>query len=101
MNQPLYSAAVKMRLSGQTLPAFTLKTLPPPSSIDKEQALAREKRIRQRSVAQYTPKTREQILSWLAKRYTQPGTGMKNEQKAAAEDHLDWSVPEEKDDDDE
>ena len=99
MNQPLYSAAVKMRLSGQTLPAFTLKTLPPPSSIDKEQALAREKRIRQRSVAQYTPQTREQVLEWLAKRYSQGGTGMGNEQKEDIEDRLDWSVQEEKDDD--
>jgi hypothetical protein len=69
----LYHAVISMRLGTQTLPAFNLITSEPiaskkPSQID----LVREQRIRKLSHQLYTPKTREDILAWLKKRYPKP-----------------------------
>ena len=91
INLPLYTAAVKMRFNGQTLPAFTLQTVPPPETLDIQHAKAREEMIRQRSIARYTPKTREEVLSWLNARYPSPAT---QSQKEQAQGPTDWSIPE-------
>jgi DNA helicase HerA-like ATPase len=62
-----YQAAVKMRLMGATQPAFKMKALPPvePAS----DAEGREIHIRKRSIELYTPKSRNDVLAWLKKRY--------------------------------
>jgi hypothetical protein len=62
-----FHAAVKMQVRGQTQRAFSLLTLPPlPVPADSVQ---REQRIRQLSVARYTPKSRAEVLAWLEARY--------------------------------
>ena len=68
VNLPLHRAAVKMRLQGQTLPAFSLETHGPIA--EPPDANARETRIRNRSIELYTPKNREEVLDWLKKKYT-------------------------------
>jgi hypothetical protein len=69
MNLNLYQTAVKMRLGLQTLPAFSLETRPRPGDSESQEARTREERIRQRSIKQYTPTTREEVLAWHKKRY--------------------------------
>ncbi|NJM40731.1 MAG: TraM recognition domain-containing protein [Anaerolineae bacterium] len=62
-----FRAAVKMRVNGQNQPAFKMQTLPPveiASGVDE-----REARIRARSRELYTPKSREEVMEWLKKRY--------------------------------
>jgi hypothetical protein len=68
VNLDLYTAVVKMQTDGKTQPAFTLKTLPPPT-VEGEAGSARERRIRQRSIDFNTPKTRQEVLDWLEQRY--------------------------------
>ena len=72
LNLCAYHAAVKMRLAGQTLPAFSLQTLPPPGDPNTEAAKAREAMIRRSSIERYTPKTRQEVLAWLDARYPRP-----------------------------
>jgi hypothetical protein len=72
VQQDLYNAAVKMRFEGRTLPAFSLVTRPRPGQIDSDQAKRRESIIRKRSVQLYTPRSREEVLAWLARRYPRP-----------------------------
>jgi hypothetical protein len=56
-----------MQVKGATQPAFTLFT---PSPLDRpDDYLERERRIRARAIQQYTPRSREHILAWLANRY--------------------------------
>ena len=92
VNLDLYQAAVKVRSAdGQTLPAFSLQTPPPPGGQETESAKDREQSIRQRSIELYTPKTREEILAWLEKRYPRPrfGRTAKRTEQPGADD---WVV---------
>ncbi len=66
----MYQAAVKMQYGGQTQPAFSLMTHEPLPNPNKAlEAVAREGRIRQRSIDHSSPKSRAEVLAWLAQRY--------------------------------
>ena len=93
MNLPLYHAAIKMRHAGQTLPAFSLQTLPPPT-LGTEQGKKREAIIRARSVSRYTPKSRQQVLAWLVERYPSDHSKPDDYDDEDDEGFTDWSVPE-------
>jgi hypothetical protein len=93
MNLPVYQAAVKMRHAGQTMPAFSLETLPPPRDFNSERAQARERLIRSLSVARYTPKTRAEVLAWLDERYPRFKANLLNDTDDDT-DINDWSVAE-------
>jgi hypothetical protein len=62
-----FAAAVKLQVAGQTQPAFSLLTDPPPPYPDDSQA--REERIRAKTREQHTPKHRDTVMSWLKTRY--------------------------------
>lgn len=67
LNLGKYQAVVKLRFQGVVQPAFSLtgrEPLQKPPDAEK-----RERRIRERSVQQYTPKTRGEVMAWLAERY--------------------------------
>lgn len=65
-----FKAAVSMRVGENREPAFLLGTLPPPTAeITVSEARAREKDVRLHSIRNYTPKTEEEVLDWLARRY--------------------------------
>ncbi len=67
VNLDQFVAAVKLQQHGKTLPAFTLKTHPaPPLPNDREK---RAERIRQKSVQNYTPMSRAEVLAFLSERY--------------------------------
>ncbi len=70
MNFDRFHAAVKMQVAGKTVPAFSIRTLPPIP--ERRDASRREARIRKKSISQYTPWTREEVESWLEQRYDQP-----------------------------
>ncbi|HMN12488.1 MAG TPA: type IV secretion system DNA-binding domain-containing protein [Bellilinea sp.] len=62
-----FQAAVKMQVGGKSVPAFTIQTLPPleePPDADE-----REARIREKSIQNYTPWTRQEVEAWLEARY--------------------------------
>ncbi len=74
VNLDKYEAVVKMRHAGETQPAFSLSPLKPftletLSQEERSNALEKELRIRQLAVEQYTPKTRDEVMSWLTERY--------------------------------
>lgn len=78
LNLDKYQAAVKLRVAGETQPAFSLTTLPPRTADTfgpegREACLERERRIRERSHDHYTPMTCEEVLAWLAERYPRRG----------------------------
>lgn len=70
-----YKAAVSMRYQGVRQPAFLLETLSPPGSegppdewdgdTPPPNTPERERYIRKRSVENYTPKTYDEVISWL------------------------------------
>ncbi|MEO8391730.1 MAG: DUF87 domain-containing protein [Chloroflexota bacterium] len=62
-----FQAVVKTQINGQSMPAFNLFTKPPVKMLGD--ADEREQRIRQQSIATYTPKSREEVLAWLKERY--------------------------------
>ncbi|MBA3870271.1 MAG: type IV secretion system DNA-binding domain-containing protein [Anaerolineae bacterium] len=65
-----YEAAITTRYKTQSLPAFSLKTLPPPTkNTPLSRAQEREAYLRRLSRDHYTPKSREEILAWLSDRY--------------------------------
>ncbi|MEZ4671449.1 MAG: type IV secretion system DNA-binding domain-containing protein [Anaerolineae bacterium] len=67
-----YNAAVFMRYLDQTQAAFGVMTEPPlpkTETKDMEAANQRAEHIRQHSVQQYTPKSRQDVLNWLKARY--------------------------------
>lgn len=97
-NMSKYTNAVKMQYHGDTLPAFKIHTYPDPEPPEPtaeelanlEEQLAsypteelekyrqqfaeyfiseRERRIRQKSIKKYTPKTRKEVLDWLKAQY--------------------------------
>jgi hypothetical protein len=73
LNLDKFETAVKMRLEDQTQPAFSLGTLTLEPLRKRPEAEEREQRVRQKSIAQYTPKTRAEVMAWLAARYPRPG----------------------------
>jgi len=62
-----FTAAVKLQIDGQSQPAFSIYT-PEPLEVP-EDGDTRAARIRERSLATYTPKSREAVLEWLRKQY--------------------------------
>lgn len=70
VNLSKFQAAVKMRFHGATQPAFSLATREP--LVKPSDALGRETYLRELSVKNYTPTSREDVLQWLAKRYARP-----------------------------
>jgi len=69
---------VKLRVMGETQPAFSLTPLPPMvansfGENEREECFEREQRIRALSHEIYTPMTREDVLAWLAERYPRRG----------------------------
>lgn len=78
VNLDKYQAAVKLRVMGETQPAFSLTPLPPMvansfGENEREECFEREQRIRALSHEIYTPMTREDVLAWLAERYPRRG----------------------------
>jgi hypothetical protein len=79
-----FRAAVSMRYDDRRLDAFTLETLPPPGhGLDDQIATEREQLIRRRSVANYTPKSYDEVITWLKQRYF--GDGNSHSQQAPAD----------------
>ncbi len=64
-----HQAAVFMRLKGEQQPAFSLFTRPAPAGYAPDEYLETEARIRQQSIARYTPQTLQAVMSWLDTRY--------------------------------
>jgi hypothetical protein len=64
-----YRAAISLRVGGSRQPAFSLETLPPPEEGNLAVGHQREAALRQRSVAQYTPRSYSEVLRWLNHRY--------------------------------
>ena len=102
VNLDVFTTAVKMRSKeGQTLPAFSIHTMPPPGDTESGEAKERERLIlqgreqviRKRSVDLYTPKTRQDVLDWLGKRYPRPKFGGPKKDTDGPADE-DWVVPE-------
>ena len=68
-----YEAAITTRYRTQSLSAFSLKTLPPLSQgVPLTRAQDREAYLRGLSRNHYTPKSREDVLTWLSGRYAVP-----------------------------
>jgi hypothetical protein len=68
-----YTAGVFMRYKGETQPAFRLETQPPPvNTLGAKAGRAREAYLRQKSIDNYTPWSRQQIDAWLNERYAAP-----------------------------
>lgn len=64
-----FQAAVRMQVGGKSVPTFTIQTLPPleePPDADE-----REARIREKSIRNYTPWSRQEVEAWLEERYEQ------------------------------
>lgn len=67
VNFDRFKAAVKMQVEGKTVPSFSIATQPPlPEPPDAD---AREARIREKSITNYTPWSREEVAGWLSERY--------------------------------
>jgi hypothetical protein len=62
-----FRTATKMRLHGETQPAFKMQALPPVEP--PSDALGREAHIRKLSASLYTPKSRTEVMDWLKQRY--------------------------------
>ena len=67
-----YKAGVFMRYKGETQPAFSLDTLPPPEPTHESIGKAREKVLRAKSRSKYSARSRQEIMGWLAQRYATP-----------------------------
>jgi hypothetical protein len=67
VNFDRFHAAVKLQVNRKTMSAFSLQTQPPiPVADDAEE---REARIRQKSIQNYTPWSRQEVESWYEQRY--------------------------------
>jgi hypothetical protein len=62
-----FQAAVKMQVGGKSVPTFTIQTLPPIE--EPPDAQEREARIREKSIRNYTPWSRQEVEVWLEERY--------------------------------
>ena len=61
-----YKAAVSMRYQDNRQPSFLLETLPPPGhDLNEATAKKRELEVRRKSVANYTPKTYDEVIAML------------------------------------
>lgn len=69
VNLDQFQAVVKMQSGEFTQPAFSLSTQKPYSPEDAIQAEETEKRIRQLSIEQYTPRSCAEVMAWLNARY--------------------------------
>lgn len=83
VNFDLYNAAVKMRLKGETLPAFSIQTNPPPDDPKTEKSIQKGKDIREQAVKKF--RSKEEVMTWLAKRYPRRRNNGDNDK--------DWFVP--------
>lgn len=68
VNLDRFEAAVWLREQGITQPAFSLQTRKPETTLD-DSACQREAILRERSVTNYTPRSREAVLERLKTRY--------------------------------
>lgn len=67
VNFDRFHAAVKLQVNRKTMSAFSLQTQPPiPVADDSEE---REARIRQKSIQNYTPWSRQEVEAWYEQRY--------------------------------
>lgn len=65
-----FKSAVSMRYNNNRQPSFLLETLPPPGSdMDETVASARELEVRRRSVENYTPKSYDEVITWVRETY--------------------------------
>lgn len=70
MHLDAYEAAVSTRYKSKALPAFSIKTKPPLSlGLDPKKGKAREQELRELSQKQYLPRSRSDVLAWLAAKY--------------------------------
>lgn len=65
----MYQVAMFMRVGPNQQPAFSLRTNPAPQADDPAAARAVADQIRELSRRKYTPKSREEVMGWLAERY--------------------------------
>lgn len=65
-----FHAAVKMQLHRKSMPAFSMNPFPP--ILTPDNALDRERLIRQKSIDNYTPWTKAQVETWFSNRYPYP-----------------------------
>jgi hypothetical protein len=66
----MHQAAIFMRFKKAQLPAFSLKTRAAPAP---RQLSNPAERIRQKSIARYTPMSRAEVMAWLKQRYPPKG----------------------------
>ncbi len=97
VNMDKFNAAVKTRFLGNTQPAFSIATHPDPGDVAALSSMAREETARQRSIAKYTPKTREQVLDWLDRRYPRQ-TFTSPDHEAAGQQDVNWVVDDDRKD---
>lgn len=65
-----FKSAVSMRYNNNRQPSFLLETMPPPGSdMDETTASARELEVRRRSVENYTPKSYDEVITWVREQY--------------------------------
>jgi hypothetical protein len=92
VNISKYHAAIKSRYRGDTMSAFSIATRPEPGDVSSAGAKAREQMIRERSIHNYTPRSRKEVQAWLDERYgVRPGKTKETEVKPK-DDALDWFV---------
>lgn len=66
-----YESAMITRYHDQSLPAFSMRPLPPLAlDVPMQRAQAREGHLRKQSRIHHTPKSRDDVLAWLSERYT-------------------------------
>ena len=90
-----YSAAIKMRFKGNTMPAFRIATRPAPNAanIETKEAIQRAKRLQQHSIDLHTPMTRDQVLDWLNSRYPPQTYSARDSGPDGPQDNPNWEVP--------
>ncbi len=93
-----YHAAIKTRFLNNTAPAFKIATRPEPQDLfvydlESTEAEEREQMIRERSITNYTPMTRDEILTWLKERYPPKNFAVPKSDK----EDIDWQVKGDKD----
>lgn len=78
LNVDAYQAALWMR-SGKQQAVMSLSTAPKPHMPDD--GAERYERIRAKSMANYTPMSRGEVLTWLSERYPKATTGLSDEEQ--------------------
>ena len=90
-NMDKYHAAVKTRYLGNTQPAFSIATRPDPGDLESPKGLEREQLIRQRSIKNYTPMSKDEVMAWLNQRYA-PRIYTTPDVSGDGQQSIDWSV---------